>query len=100
MEPTWPFLPVMLAVRAMAVTPPKGAAATGTKGSTKPPTAAAAAAATADAAASQRAAVSADYAGVANQTAGCCVSAAPSRGAIGYTDDERTKVGGVKRCGP
>ena len=61
----------MLAARvpvAMAVDKPRGA---------KPPSA------TSDAA--QRASVAKDYADVANQAGGCCVSSTPNRSAIGYT---------------
>lgn len=72
----------MLAVRipvAMAVTPPAGGGA-GTK------------AADADA---QRAAVSADYAKVATNTGGCCVSSTPNRSAIGYTAEDLAIAGGA-----
>ena len=65
----------MLAARvpvAMAVDKPRGA---------KPPSA------TSDAA--QRASVAKDYADVANQAGGCCVSSTPNRSAIGYTDADR-----------
>ena len=65
----------MLAVRipvAMAVTPPAGG------GGTK--------AADADA---QRAAVSADYAKVATNTGGCCVSSTPNRSAIQFSTSSR-----------
>ena len=69
----------MLAARvpvAMAVDKPRGA---------KPPSA------TSDAA--QRASVAKDYADVANQAGGCCVSSAPNRSAIGYTDADRAVAG-------
>ena len=69
----------MLAARvpvAMAVDKPRGA---------KPPSA------TSDAA--QRASVAKDYADVANQSGGCCVSSTPNRSAIGYTDADRAVAG-------
>ena len=69
----------MLAARvpvAMAVDKPRGA---------KPPSA------TSDAA--QRASVAKDYADVANQAGGCCVSSTPNRSAIGYTDADRAVAG-------
>lgn len=47
----------------------------------------------ADAAASQRASVAADYAKVANDAAGCCVSSAQNRGAVGYTSADLALVG-------
>jgi len=71
----------MLAARvpvAMAVDKPR--AATG-----KPPRA------TSDAA--QRASVAKDYADVANQAGGCCVSSTPNRSAIGYTEADRAVAG-------
>lgn len=49
----------------------------------------------ADAAAAQRAAVSADYAKVVNQTGGCCVTSTTNRSAIGYSDADLAKVGGA-----
>ena len=69
----------MLAARvpvAMAVDKPRAA---------KPPSA------TSDAA--QRASVAKDYADVANQSGGCCVSSTPNRSAIGYTDADRAVAG-------
>ena len=69
----------MLAARvpvAMAVDMPRAA---------KPPSA------TSDAA--QRASVAKDYADVANQSGGCCVSSTPNRSAIGYTDADRAVAG-------
>jgi SAM-dependent methyltransferase len=69
----------MLAARvpvAMAVDKPRGA---------KPPSA------TSDAA--QRASVAKDYADVANQAGGCCVSSTPNRSAIGYTEADRAVAG-------
>ena len=69
----------MLAARVpvtMAVDKPRGA---------KPPSA------TSDAA--QRASVAKDYADVANQAGGCCVSSTPNRSAIGYTDADRAVAG-------
>ena len=71
----------MLAVRvpvAMAVDKPRAATA-------KPPRA------TSDAA--QRASVAKDYADVANQAGGCCVSSTPNRSAIGYTEADRAVAG-------
>lgn len=71
----------MLAARvpvAMAVDKPRAATA-------KPPRA------TSDAA--QRASVAKDYADVANQAGGCCVSSTPNRSAIGYTDADRAVAG-------
>ena len=47
--------------------------------------------ATSDAA--QRASVAKDYADVANQAGGCCVSSTPNRSAIGYTDADRAVAG-------
>ena len=47
----------------------------------------------ADAGASQRASVAADYAKVANNAAGCCVSSAQNRGAVGYTPADLALVG-------
>ena len=55
------------------------------------PRAAKAPSATSDAA--QRASVAKDYADVANQAGGCCVSSAPNRSAIGYTDADRAVAG-------
>ena len=69
----------MLAARvpvAMAVDKPRAA---------KPPSATSAAA--------QRASVAKDYADVANQAGGCCVSSTPNRSAIGYTDADRAVAG-------
>ena len=69
----------MLAARvpvAMAVDKPRAA---------KPPSATSAAA--------QRASVAKDYADVANQSGGCCVSSTPNRSAIGYTDADRAVAG-------
>ena len=71
----------MLAARvpvAMAVDKPRAATA-------KPPRA------TSDAA--QRASVAKDYADVANQAGGCCVSSTPNRSAIGYTEADRAVAG-------
>jgi arsenite methyltransferase len=71
----------MLAARvpvAMAVDKPRAATA-------KPPRA------TSDAA--QRASVAKDYADVANQAGGCCVSSTPTRSAIGYTEADRAVAG-------
>ena len=71
----------MLAARvpvAMAVDKPRAA-------TVKPPRA------TSDAA--QRASVAKDYADVANQAGGCCVSSTPNRSAIGYTDADRAVAG-------
>jgi SAM-dependent methyltransferase len=71
----------MLAARvpvAMAVDKPRAA-------TVKPPRA------TSDAA--QRASVAKDYADVANQAGGCCVSSTPNRSAIGYTEADRAVAG-------
>ena len=71
----------MLAARvpvAMAVDKTRAATA-------KPPRA------TSDAA--QRASVAKDYADVANQAGGCCVSSTPNRSAIGYTEADRAVAG-------